>query len=111
MIAHNDAYFQVKILSTLLNIVKTNTVPVPLWGEGQNFSSNAEFIRSHLLQLLSSSFPNMTEAQVQLAVDKMFEHVDDHQAFKNHCRDFLVQVCRQRKAWVKRFCNSMTMNL
>lgn len=83
---------QVKILSTLLNIVKTNTVPVPLWGDNQNFSSNAEFIRGHLLQLLASSFPNMTEAQVQLAVDKMFEHVDDHQAFKNHCRDFLVQV-------------------
>lgn len=85
-------YLQVKILSTLLNVVKTNTVPVPLWGEGQNFSSNANFIRSHLLQLLASSFPNMTEAQVQVAVDKMFEHVDDPQAFKNHCRDFLVQV-------------------
>lgn len=29
--------------------------------------------------------------QVQQVVDRMFELVDDFAAFKNHCRDFLVQ--------------------
>lgn len=83
---------QVKILGSLLGTVKSNLVPVNLWPEGQTFPNNMAFVQSHLLQLLSSSFPNMTEAQVQRIVDKMFELVDNMAAFKNHCRDFLVQV-------------------
>jgi hypothetical protein len=83
---------QVKILGSLLGTVKSNLVPVNLWPEGQTYPNNLAFVRSHLLQLLSTSFPNMTEAQVQRIVDKMFELVDNMTAFKNHCRDFLVQV-------------------
>jgi exportin-1 len=83
---------QVKILGSLLGTVKSNLVPVSLWPEGQTFPNNMAFVRSHLLQLLSTSFPNMTEVQVQRIVDKMFELVDNMTAFKNHCRDFLVQV-------------------
>ena len=87
------AHLQVKILSQLISVVKGNMVPVPLWpqDQGQTYSSNAEFVRSHLLQLLSSSFPNMTQQQVQRVVDGMFETVEDYAVFKNHCRDFLVQ--------------------
>ena len=83
---------QVKILGSLLGTVKSNLVPVNLWPEGQTFANNMAFVQSHLLTLLSSSFPNMTETQVQRIVDKMFESVDNMTAFKNHCRDFLVQV-------------------
>jgi CRM1 C terminal len=91
---------QVKILGSLLGTVKSGLVPVNLWPEGQSYPSNLAFVCSHLLQLLSTSFPNMTEAQVQRTVDKMFELVDDMTGFKNHCRDFLVQV-RPRVACVR----------
>ena len=90
---------QVKILGSLLGTVKSNLVPVNLWPEGQSFASNMAFVQSHLLTLLSSSFPNMTETQVQRIVDKMFESVDNMTAFKNHCRDFLVQVRLPLPCW------------
>jgi exportin-1 len=82
---------QVKILSQLIGVVKANMVPVPLWPEGQSHASNADFVRAHLVSLLASSFPNMTQPQVQHVVDKMFQLVDDYTQFKDHCRDFLVQ--------------------
>jgi exportin-1 len=82
---------QVKILSQLIGVVKAGLVPVPLWPEGQSHASNADFVRQHLLQMLSTSFPNMTQQQVTSTVAGMFETVDDFAAFKNHCRDFLVQ--------------------
>jgi exportin-1 len=81
---------QVKILSQLIGVVKEGMVPVPLWPEGQAFTSNGEFVRMHLMQLLGTSFPNMTEVQVQHVVARMFE-LSDFTEFKNHCRDFLVQ--------------------
>lgn len=90
----SNSWMQVKILGSLLGTVKSNLVPVNLWPEGQTFQNNMAFVHSHLLQLLSSCFPNMTEAQVHRIVDKMFELVDNMTAFKNHCRDFLVQVRR-----------------
>jgi hypothetical protein len=88
---HHWTLVQVKILSQLIGIVKAGMVPVPLWPEGQNHASNADFVRGHLLQLLATSFPNMTQPQVQQVVTKMFEHVEDYTSFKHHCRDFLVQ--------------------
>ena len=82
---------QVKILSQLIGVVKAGMVPVALWPEGQNHASNAEFVRAHLVSILASSFPNMTQPQVQHVVDRMFELVDEYALFKDHCRDFLVQ--------------------
>lgn len=82
---------QVKILSQLIGVVKAGMVPVPLWPADAPHASNADFVRDHLLRLLASSFPHMTQHQVAAVVAGMFEHVDDFPAFKNHCRDFLVQ--------------------
>lgn len=82
---------QVRILSQLIGAVKADMVAVPLWPEGQTYSRNADFVRAHLLQMLATSFPNMTQAQVQSVVSNMFDCVEDFTAFKNHCRDFLVQ--------------------
>jgi exportin-1 len=81
---------QVKILSQLIGVVKEGMVHVPLWPEGQAYPSNANFVQTHLVQLLATSFPNMTDVQVQHVVARMFE-LTDFTEFKNHCRDFLVQ--------------------
>lgn len=66
-------------------------VPLPLWPDGEQHESNPAYIRAHLVRLLATSFPNIPEPQVDVLVRRMFETVDDFAAFKNHCRDFLVQ--------------------
>jgi len=67
----------------------------PLWdvasvGPGA-YPSNGAFVRHHVTQLLSQSFPNMAPAQVAAAVNGMFDTKRDFTLFKNHLRDFLVQ--------------------
>lgn len=89
---------QARILSTMLQVVKANlldSATCPLWdaaaGGAGAFPSNAAFVHAHLVRLLGSSFPNMTPAQVEDTVTKMFANVEDFSAFKNHLRDFLIQ--------------------
>ena len=69
-------------------------VSVPLWDVGAlgaaAYPSNAAFVRQHVTQLLSTSFPNMTASDVAAAVGGMFEYRRDFTLFKNHLRDFLV---------------------
>lgn len=90
------------------------TVPYP-------YPNNSAFIREYTVKLLSSSFPNMTTAEVlkqifvvqvfsvllppgastficfcalfQVAqfVSGLFESREDDSSFKNHIRDFLIQ--------------------
>lgn len=47
--------------------------------------------QSHLIQLLATSFPNLTPPQVESIVASLFAAVDDAPAFKTVLRDFLVQ--------------------
>jgi exportin-1 len=68
---------------------------VPLWDVAAQgpaaYASNGAFVREHVTQLLSSSFPNMAPPAVAAAVAGMFDTKKDFTAFKNHMRDFLVQ--------------------
>lgn len=70
-------------------------ISVPLWDVAAlgpaAFPSNAPFVRQHVVQLLSTSFPNMSPADVALAVNGMFDFRKEFTTFKNHLRDFLVQ--------------------
>jgi exportin-1 len=86
------------ILQHLFSVVDGDgpvTVSVPLWDAAAlgpaAYPSNAAFVRAHVTQLLSTSFPNMGPAAVAAAVAGMFETKKDFTAFKNHMRDFLVQ--------------------
>eukprot|EP00964_Phaeocystis_antarctica_P044972 scaffold25848_cov30-Phaeocystis_antarctica.AAC.1 len=42
--------------------------------------------------MFTSSFPNLTQPQLTQVIQRMFEHCKDHAAFKQHLRDFLVQL-------------------
>ena len=44
------------------------------------------------LQMLSTAFPHLTQAQLTTIIGQMFQHCKDHAAFKQHLRDFLVQL-------------------
>mmetsp|Transcript_13459 Transcript_13459/g.38211 ORF Transcript_13459/g.38211 Transcript_13459/m.38211 type:complete len:1071 (+) Transcript_13459:123-3335(+) len=84
-----------RIMHHLFEIVQTNDVIVaPLWDVASlgptAFPDNASYVRDRLVNLLSTSFPNLTPAQVHACVAGMFD-LKDHSAFKNHLRDFLVQ--------------------
>lgn len=70
-------------------------ISVPLWDAAAlgptAFPSNGAFVRQHVTQLLSASFPNMSAADMSVAVNGMFDYRKEFTAFKNHLRDFLVQ--------------------
>jgi hypothetical protein len=59
------------------------------------YPSNAAYVGEYVCGLLAASFPNMTPVQIQAAVAGMMA-IEDKRAFKQHMRDFLVQVrcCR-----------------
>ncbi|GLC60282.1 Exportin-1 [Pleodorina starrii] len=85
---------QARILHHLFTLLDANVVKAPLWdvaakGAGA-FPTNSAFVRVHVVGLLSTSFPNLTQAQVSACVSGMFEY-KDFSAFKHHLRDFLVQ--------------------
>eukprot|EP00899_Mesostigma_viride_P028462 jgi/Mesvir1/8800/Mv02704-RA.1 len=71
------------------------SLTLPLWDVatlGANaYPSNAAFVRDSTVKLLTTSFTNLNQAQVELFVSGLFELKGDLPAFKNHLRDFLVQ--------------------
>ncbi|KAA8495821.1 Protein EXPORTIN 1A [Porphyridium purpureum] len=90
------------ILMHLLGIVTSGVLKEPIWNQdnsqdnalatsnGTQPPSNPLFVRNHLMQTLSSAFPNMNEAQVLETLRGMIE-CNEEKAFKGHLRDFLVQ--------------------
>lgn len=55
------------------------------------YPNNAAFVVEYVCGLLAASFPNMTQMQIQAAVAGMMA-IEDKRAFKQHMRDFLIQV-------------------
>ncbi|GMN44193.1 hypothetical protein TIFTF001_013376 [Ficus carica] len=74
--------------------VETGLLTEPLWDVATvsyAYPSNSIFVREYTIKLLSTSFPNMTAAEVTQFVNGLFESRNDLSTFKNHMRDFLVQ--------------------
>jgi len=85
---------QAMILAHLFLSVESGVISAPLWPQDGSVqaASNPVFLRSHLLQMFSSFFPNLTQPQLSGLIAGMFEHCKDHAGFKQHLRDFLVQL-------------------
>mmetsp|Transcript_4585 Transcript_4585/g.12407 ORF Transcript_4585/g.12407 Transcript_4585/m.12407 type:complete len:1103 (-) Transcript_4585:1209-4517(-) len=93
---------QTLILMHLLQIASSGHLKEPIWSSeiaqdvayatanGTMQASNALFVRNHLMHLLKSAFPNLSDAQVSEVVRGMLESSDE-KVFKGHIRDFLVQ--------------------
>jgi len=83
------------ILQHLFELTVSSCLTVPLWDVAAlgptAFANNAVFLRHHTIQLLTSSFPNMSQIQIAAFVDGLFECKADISAFKGKLRDFLVQ--------------------
>lgn len=76
-------------------MVDSGALNVPLYQPGQVADSNTtnqQFVRDYLMQLLQSAFPNLQAVQVKTFVQGLFDLKSDMESFKQHLRDFLVQL-------------------
>ncbi|AES93816.2 hypothetical protein MtrunA17_Chr5g0395621 [Medicago truncatula] len=84
----------VLVLQHLLCLAESGALTEPLWDAATNsypYPSNGAFVREYTIKLLSTSFPNMTAAEVTQFVNGLFESTNDLSTFKTHIRDFLIQ--------------------
>eukprot|EP00599_Poterioochromonas_sp_BG-1_P007690 CAMPEP_0173141940 /NCGR_PEP_ID=MMETSP1105-20130129/5798_1 /TAXON_ID=2985 /ORGANISM="Ochromonas sp., Strain BG-1" /LENGTH=1076 /DNA_ID=CAMNT_0014055249 /DNA_START=326 /DNA_END=3556 /DNA_ORIENTATION=+ len=82
---------QASILKHFFHITQLGQVTVPLSGNN-GVTDNAAFLRDHIAMLLMNAFPKMLKSQVILFVNGLFDVSMDLTAFKQHLRDFLVNV-------------------
>ena len=54
--------------------------------------TNQQFLRQHVCQMLATSFPNVSQQQILTFVTGAFDMSKDAINFKNHVRDFLIQI-------------------
>ncbi|XP_041015220.1 protein EXPORTIN 1A-like isoform X1 [Juglans microcarpa x Juglans regia] len=84
----------VLVLQHLFCLVESGALTEPLWDVATipyQYPNNTVFVRENTIKLLSTSFPNMTAAEVTQFVNGLFESRNELSSFKNHIRDFLVQ--------------------
>ncbi len=87
-----------KMHSTLLrhmfHLVQMNQVTVPLFDpeRAPAGQTNPKFLREHMSNLLTTSFPNVTKSQVSTFLNGLFDLKMDLNKFKTLLRDFLIQL-------------------
>ncbi|CAK8539240.1 unnamed protein product [Lathyrus sativus] len=84
----------VLVLQHLFCLAESGALTEPLWDAATNpypYPSNADFVREFTIKLLSTSFPNMTNAEVTQFVNGLLKSTNDLSTFKTHIRDFLIQ--------------------
>eukprot|EP01040_Poterioochromonas_malhamensis_P010376 gene10376-11292_t len=92
---------QASILKHFFHITQLGQVTVPLSGNN-GVTDNAAFLRDHIAMLLMNAFPKMLKSQVILFVNGLFDVSMDLTAFKQHLRDFLVNVKEFAQSFVIR---------
>ncbi|CAI9730357.1 exportin-1-like isoform X1 [Octopus vulgaris] len=79
------------ILAYMFSLLEANKVTVSLGPNIQN-TQNITYIQQFLLNLLKAAFPHLNEPQIKVFIDGLFSFNQDIPAFKEHLRDFLVQI-------------------
>ena len=83
------------ILAYMFTLVETNKVTVPLnsaAGSGSSTQENIAYVQDFVANLLRTAFPHLSAAQIKITVTGLFNLNNDIPAFKEHLRDFLVQI-------------------
>lgn len=76
------------ILAYIFSLVESNRINVQLGPT----PDNVLFIQEYTASLLRGAFPHLTDNQIKISVQGMFNLNQDIPAFKEHLRDFLVQI-------------------
>merc|ERR1719328_1003256 len=82
------------ILAYMFALVETNKVTVslnPSTPQAGN-AGNIAFVQDFIANLLRTAFPHLTDNQIKITVTGLFNLDQDIPAFKEHLRDFLVQI-------------------
>ena len=61
-------------------------------------ASNVTYVKEFVANLLKTGFPHFTDNQIKITVQGLFDLNQDLSAFKEHIRDFLVQIKVRRTA-------------
>ena len=81
------------ILAYMFALVETNKVTVSLNPSSpQAETANVAFVQDFIANLLRTAFPHLTNNQIKITVTGLFNLDQDIPAFKEHLRDFLVQI-------------------
>ena len=85
---------QASILAYMFQIVENGKINVPLnpTAQAANNQSNLEYVQEFVANLLRTAFSHLTTTQIQITVQGFFNLDQDIIAFKEHLRDFLVQI-------------------
>lgn len=81
-----------QILAHMFALLENNSILVPLSPEIQSPGQNIEFVQLHILKLMKSAYPHLQDNQVKLIIKGFFDLDQNLPAFKEHLRDFLVQI-------------------
>lgn len=86
-----------QILSYMFKLVESDRIEVLLSApgappDGEVTEKNVAYVRDFVASLLKTAFPHLADPQIALTVQGMFNLNHDLTAFKDHLRDFLVQI-------------------
>lgn len=80
----------------MFKMVENGVITVSLGGETPEFDvppeANVQYVHQRLLELLKQAFPHLQEAQLVVFIKGLFALDTDVTAFREHLRDFLVQI-------------------
>ncbi|XP_067010066.2 exportin-1 [Anabrus simplex] len=76
------------ILAYMFSLVEMGRITVALGPT----SDNTVFVQEFVASLLRAAFPHLTDNQIKITVQGLFNLDQDIPAFKEHLRDFLVQI-------------------
>ena len=89
------------ILTYMFTLVETNKVTVALnpaaaaqtdQTAATISAGNISYVQDFVANLLRTAFPHLTDNQIKITVQGLFNLDQDIPAFKEHLRDFLVQI-------------------
>ncbi|KAG7191760.1 Karyopherin transporter [Scheffersomyces spartinae] len=86
--------FQAEVLAQLIHLVQDNVIKYPLYTPKQapENTSNYEYLKQYLGNLLLSAFPNLQQLQLTNFLNVLTAVYGDLIKFKSTLRDFLVQI-------------------
>ncbi|KAL3873911.1 hypothetical protein ACJMK2_036989 [Sinanodonta woodiana] len=83
---------QATILAYMFSLLENGKAAVPLGPNTSGGAQNVTYIQQFLLNLLKAAFPHLNEPQIKIFIEGLFSFNQDISAFKEHLRDFLVQI-------------------
>lgn len=84
---------QTTVLAYIFSVIEADKIRAPLSpSQLQNNMSNVDYVKQYVKDLLKKVYPHLNDAQIAITVKGFFDLNQDISAFKDHLRDFLIQI-------------------